>query len=82
VARDVAPVGGGSLPGAELPTAVLQLSHSGLSADDLARRLRGGAPRVFGRIHENFLLLDLRSVLPGDDGRIVAALQQSLLENS
>ena len=52
-----------------------------LLAGELARRLRVGSPRVFGRIHENHLLLDLRSVLPGDDERIAAALQQPLLKN-
>src|SRR5262245_61382768 len=82
VGRGVAPVGGGSLPGAELPTAVLRLSHPRLAAEALARGLRVGSPRVFGRIHENSLLLDLRSVLPGDDDQIVAALQQPLLESS
>jgi L-seryl-tRNA(Ser) seleniumtransferase len=81
VARDAAPVGGGSLPGAALPTAVLRLRHQQLPVEELARRLRTGAPRVFGRIHENELLLDLRSVLPGDDERIVAALQPPLLES-
>ena len=51
------------------------------AAEELARRLRTGVPRVFGRIHEKALLLDLRSVLPGDDERIAAALQQLLLES-
>jgi L-seryl-tRNA(Ser) seleniumtransferase len=69
-ARGAAPVGGGSLPGAVLPTAVLRIGHSRLSAVELARRLRVGAPRVFGRIQDNALVLDLRSVLPGDDERI------------
>jgi L-seryl-tRNA(Ser) seleniumtransferase len=76
VARDAAPVGGGSLPGAELPTAVLRLRHRQLPVEELARGLRTGVPRVFGRIHDDELLLDLRSVLPADDERIVAALQQ------
>ena len=81
VARDSAPVGGGSLPGAALTTAVLRLRHLHIPAEELARRLRTGVPRVFGRIHEKALLLDLRSVLPGDDERIAAALQQLLLES-
>jgi len=75
VAPDTAPVGGGTLPGAVLATAVLRISLPGLTADDLARRLRLGIPHVFPRIHEGHVVLDLRSVLPGDDERIVAALQ-------
>lgn len=75
VARDTAPVGGGSLPGAMLPTAVLRLKHAAWSDDELARRLRLGQPHVFGRISEDHVLLDLRSVLPEDDGAIVVALR-------
>jgi len=74
VAQDNAPVGGGSLPGAELPTATLRIKDSRLTADDLVARLRLSSPRVFGRVHENEVVLDLRSVLPGDDQQIVAAL--------
>jgi L-seryl-tRNA(Ser) seleniumtransferase len=80
VAHDTAPVGGGSLPGAALPTAVLRLRHAQIPVEELARRLRTGATRVFGRIHENELLLDLRSVLPADDEQIVAAVRQLLLD--
>ena len=75
VSVDEAPVGGGSLPGAVLPTAVVRVSHAHHSADELARRLRLGTPHLFGRIHENVVLLDLRSVLPVDDEQIVAALR-------
>jgi L-seryl-tRNA(Ser) seleniumtransferase len=74
VAKDTSPVGGGSLPGAELPTAVLRVKHSHLPAAELALRLRLGSPRVFGRVQENEVVLDLRSVLPQDDEQIVAAL--------
>lgn len=75
IARDTAPVGGGSLPGAMLPTAVLRLKHVAWSADEVARRLRLGQPHVFGRIKEDEVLLDLRSVMPEDDEQIVAALR-------
>ena len=61
--EDTAPVGGGSLPGAELPTFVLSLKHSDFSADDLARRLRLGSIRLFCRIHQDEVIIDLRSVL-------------------
>ena len=80
VARDTSPVGGGSLPGAELPTAVLRIKHSHLAAGELALRLRLGSPRVFGRVQDNEVVLDLRSVLPQDDEQIVAALRAILCE--
>jgi L-seryl-tRNA(Ser) seleniumtransferase len=75
VAPGTAPVGGGSLPGAVLATAVLRITHSHLTANDVARRLRLGIPPVFPRIHEGQVVLDLRSVLPGDDEQIIAALK-------
>src|SRR5205823_3865435 len=62
VAVDEAPVGGGSVPGAALPTAVVRLRPAGMSVDELARCLRRGRPAVFGRIQDESVLLDLRSV--------------------
>jgi L-seryl-tRNA(Ser) seleniumtransferase len=75
VACDEAPVGGGSLPGAALPTAVLRLRHSQLGTDELGRRLRLGRPRIFSRIQNDDVVLDLRSVLSDDDGRIITGLR-------
>lgn len=75
VADGVAEVGGGSLPGVELPTVVLRLRSRTPSADELSRRLRLGSTRVFGRIHANDVLLDLRSVLPEDDSRLALAVR-------
>jgi L-seryl-tRNA(Ser) seleniumtransferase len=75
VRTDTAPVGGGSLPGAELPTAVLALQHGGCTADELSRQLRMGRIRLFGRIHHDQVLIDLRSVLPEDDSKIALALR-------
>ncbi|MEX0717002.1 MAG: L-seryl-tRNA(Sec) selenium transferase [Planctomycetaceae bacterium] len=71
-----AAVGGGSLPAVELPTTVLAVRHSEHSADELARCLRTGAHRVMGRVRRDEVLLDLRSVLPDDDARIIAALRE------
>ncbi len=75
VQQDASPVGGGSLPMAELPTAVLSLVHVALSADELARRLRLGTIRVMARIGQDRVLIDLRSVLPVDDSKITLALR-------
>lgn len=75
VRDDVAPVGGGSLPGVDLPTAVLALRHASLSAGELAAKLRLGAIRVVGRVQKDAVILDLRSVAPEDDSRIALALR-------
>ncbi len=44
----------------------------------LARRLRLGDPAVFGRIERDRLLLDLRTVLPEDDERLVEAVVRAV----
>ena len=75
VRDETAPVGGGSLPGAELPTAVIGVTHSELSVDELAKRLRLGTIRLLGRIQRDSVLVDLRSVLPEDDSKIALALR-------
>ena len=78
---DVAQVGGCSLPAVELPTVVIALKHQKLSADDLATRLRTGRIGVFVRIHNEEVLLDIRSVLPEDDSRLALAVRLIRPEN-
>lgn len=73
--EDVAEVGGGSLPGIEMPTMVVALRHDEWSAGELARYLRSGAIRVFPRIAQDEVLLDLRSVLPADDARVTLGVR-------
>jgi L-seryl-tRNA(Ser) seleniumtransferase len=47
----------------------------GLSAAALAARLRQGEPPVFARISEDALLLDPRTLLPGDEERLRTAFR-------
>ncbi|MGH2699802.1 MAG: L-seryl-tRNA(Sec) selenium transferase, partial [Actinomycetota bacterium] len=58
--------GGGSLPGEELGSWAVALTHAEISVDEMQKRLRSGSPPVIGRIEDEQLLLDLRSVLPSD----------------
>jgi L-seryl-tRNA(Ser) seleniumtransferase len=74
-----ATVGGGSLPGETLPSWAIVLSPAvGESAESLARRLRLGDPGIFGRIDQDRLVLDLRTVLPEDDEILLRSLRQSV----
>jgi L-seryl-tRNA(Ser) seleniumtransferase len=41
-------------------------------------RLRAGSPAVVGRIERDAVILDLRSVEPGDDEALAAALTAAL----
>jgi len=74
ISRETALVGGGSLPGAEMPTAVLAVQLDGMSANDLALSLRTGPLRMFTRIQHDRVLVDLRSVLAEEDPLVVQAL--------
>jgi L-seryl-tRNA(Ser) seleniumtransferase len=67
-------VGGGALPLAELPTAVLTLGASGHPAAGLDARLRAGRPPVIGRIADDRLLLDCRTVMDDEVPLLAAAL--------
>ena len=65
-------VGGGSLPGQELPTTLVALKSRDLSADDLSKVFRSHVVPIFGRISEDLFLLDARTIADEDVGEIVA----------
>jgi L-seryl-tRNA(Ser) seleniumtransferase len=73
-----AEVGGGSMPLARVPSYALALRVS--SAERLARALRAGPDPVLGRIESGRLLLDLRTVSPGEVPRLVASIVRALEE--
>jgi L-seryl-tRNA(Ser) seleniumtransferase len=61
-------VGGGSAPGAELPTRLVEISRDGMTADAIEQHLRALDPPVIARIQDDRVVLDLRTVRPSDDG--------------
>ena len=71
-------LGGGAAPSAILPTSLLAISCPGLSADELASRLRYFDPPVVARVEEDRVLLDLRTVFPEQDQLIAAALNKAV----
>jgi L-seryl-tRNA(Ser) seleniumtransferase len=76
VVAATARVGGGALPLLELPGPAVAVSSADLSPDALAARLRAGDPPVVGRIEGGRLLLDPRTLAPGEvepAGRAVVA---------
>jgi len=60
--EDLSQAGGGSLPLQELPTLVIALRSSVLSANDLELSLRKGDPPVPCRIGRGEIILDLRTI--------------------
>jgi L-seryl-tRNA(Ser) seleniumtransferase len=68
-------LGGGSLPNQAIPTWCVALTAARETVDALAARLRRGTPAVCGRVQENRLLLDLRTVFARQDRGLVQAVQ-------
>jgi L-seryl-tRNA(Ser) seleniumtransferase len=73
VVDDVSQVGGGALPTVELPTAAVAFGP-GPQVRELDAALRRGDPAVIGRIADDTLLLDCRTVLPGQVAALAAAV--------
>jgi L-seryl-tRNA(Ser) seleniumtransferase len=71
----VATIGGGSLPGETLPSVALALAGGNL--EERMRRLRMGETPVFARIEDDQILIDLRTILPEDDGLLCIALEKA-----
>ena len=67
-------IGGGAAPSAVLPTRLIALTHSDLSADELSTRLRASTPPIIARVEEGRVLIDLRTVFPEQDEVLVEVL--------
>jgi L-seryl-tRNA(Ser) seleniumtransferase len=68
-------VGGGSTPAQSLPTALLAVTHSRHSAQELEELLRQNSPPVIARVEQDTLLLDLRTVFEDQDEELLQALE-------
>jgi L-seryl-tRNA(Ser) seleniumtransferase len=74
-------VGGGSLPGNVLPTRLVSVrakGKTGFIGHKVAQRLRQSNPPVIGRVSDDVLFLDPRSVLPEDDSAMLGALTEAI----
>jgi L-seryl-tRNA(Ser) seleniumtransferase len=70
-------VGGGTAPAARLQSSAVSLRHTTLQPQALLRVLRGLDPPVIARVCEDAVLLDLRTVEPEFDAKLVSLLRQS-----
>jgi L-seryl-tRNA(Ser) seleniumtransferase len=76
---DIAPgtsqVGGGTMPEVELPSILINLTHSVLSAEQLSRALRNKTkPAIITRIFKDKVVLDLRTVSREEEDGMIKAL--------
>jgi L-seryl-tRNA(Ser) seleniumtransferase len=74
VVASVAEIGGGAGAGRELPSAAVSIERGGAGAAALAALLRAGDPAVLARVEGGAVLLDARTVLPGEDAALLAAV--------
>lgn len=58
--------GGGALPTTDIPTWLVTLDFHDLAEDLIAAKLRQGEPAVMVRIAQGKVLLDVRTILPGE----------------
>ncbi|MGH2730825.1 MAG: aminotransferase class V-fold PLP-dependent enzyme, partial [Actinomycetota bacterium] len=70
-----ATTGGGSLPGTDIGSWAVAVTHPEKSASEIHRRLRRGDPPVVGRIQDDVLLLDLRTVPASMDDTLANAIE-------
>ncbi len=77
VEDDVARAGGGSLPLADIPTVVVTVKPRDRGPDRLERALRTGSPAIICRIKEDKLVLDMRTIQPGEEKEIATALKRA-----
>ncbi len=70
-------IGGGTAPAARLQSSAVSLRHTTLQPQALLRALRGLDPPVIGRVCEDAVLLDLRTVEPAFDVKLVSLLRQT-----
>jgi L-seryl-tRNA(Ser) seleniumtransferase len=74
IADSVAYLGSGSLPTEAIPSVMVSVSVPALSAADLSRRLRLDKACVFGRIEDDLVRLDMRTLTDEQVAAIAAAL--------
>ena len=74
----ISTIGGGSAPGSALATVLIAATHATLSATELEARLRQSDPHVIARIQDQRVVLDLRTVLPDQDERLLLDPQRAV----
>ena len=71
-------VGGGSFPGAKIPTWLVALTPEHLTPDTCLARLRSSDPPVIARIAEGRVVLDPRTILPDQINATARAIAAAL----
>jgi L-seryl-tRNA(Ser) seleniumtransferase len=70
-------IGGGTAPAARLQSSAVAIRHKALQPQALLHALRQLDPAVVGRVNDDNVLLDLRTVEPELDATLAALLNQA-----
>jgi L-seryl-tRNA(Ser) seleniumtransferase len=70
-----AQIGGGTLPRSVMRSVTVDLLPEKISLNELAERLRRGAPPVIGYVSGGRFKLDLRTVFPRQDAELISAVR-------
>ena len=71
-------VGGGAMPTAQLPSWGVEVAPVEMSAFTLSGLLRDEDPAVIGRLQDNKLLMDMRTILPDQEAPLLLSLAGAL----
>lgn len=69
----VSQIGGGTMPEVEIPTYLAAISHDGMLAQQLAKRLRENRPPVIARIQDEKVCVDFRTVREDEMDEVIQA---------
>jgi L-seryl-tRNA(Ser) seleniumtransferase len=76
--EDVAAAGGGSLPTQDIPTVVVAVKNTKMTASRMEAKLRQAIVPIIVRVDQDEILFDLRTVTEDEFGFIVEGLRQTL----
>jgi L-seryl-tRNA(Ser) seleniumtransferase len=78
VVKLVSEVGGGSLPDVQLPSYGLSLLPGHLTVEALEQRMRGIDVPIIGRIEKGRFLIDMRTIMEGEERELVSGIEAAL----
>lgn len=74
----VSSAGGGSIPGQELPTVLIEIRIQNVSPSRIDTALRRSTIPVVGRIHQNRFLLDVRTIADRDSIALTDSISEAV----
>ncbi|RFU60541.1 L-seryl-tRNA(Sec) selenium transferase [Peribacillus glennii] len=76
IVQETSAIGGGTMPGVEIPTYAVAVKHSSMSANALHENLRLAVPPVITRIKQEEILFDMRTITREEIEEIAEVLRQ------